>query len=90
VVSIAVRLRHSSTFKEDVDLKLETLLGNKLCEIQWPEPPALYIRGRAVHMIAKVVLPTDIAGPFVTMSINFQDIGTSNVFISPLSAPCYL
>jgi hypothetical protein len=33
-------------------------------------------------MIAKVVRPTDIAGPFVELRINFQDIYIYSVLIS--------
>ena len=72
MVSIAVRLRHSSTFKEELDLKLEPLLGNKLHGSEWPAPSALYIRGTAIHMIAEVAHPTDIVGPFLALSTNFQ------------------
>jgi len=73
VVSIAVRLRHSSTFKGEVVLKLEPLLGNKLHGSEWPAPSAVYNRETVIHMIGKVVQLTDIAGPFGTLRIRFLD-----------------
>jgi hypothetical protein len=90
VVSIAVRLRHSNTLKEDLLFKLQPLLGNKLHGIEWLAPSAVYIRETVIRMTAKVVQPTDIASPFMALSIRFQDNHIYSAIISPLCFPFQL
>jgi len=65
-----------------VDWKLEPLLGDKLDGSEWSAPSAVYIRGEVIHMIAKSVNPTDIAGPFVAVRIRFLHSDIYSVLIS--------
>jgi len=90
VVSIAVRLRHSSTFKEDLLFKLQQLLGNKLHGSEWLAPSAVYMRETVIRMTAKVVQPMDIASPIMAIGIRFLDSHIYSAIISPLCFPFQL